>query len=102
MLSYDGQDALRAYKENQHKIQLLLLDVIIPKKDGKEIYDTIKKEKPDLKVIFMSGYDPNVIHKRGVIEQGLEFISKPVIPDNLLRKVRDVLDNCNTNQRESV
>jgi len=88
----DGQDALSVYKENRDKIQLLILDVIIPKKNGKEVFDEIKKEKPDIKALFMSGYDANVINKKGVVEEGLEFISKPIIPDKLLRKVRSILD----------
>jgi len=88
----DGLEALRLYKENERRIQLLILDVIIPKKNGKEVHDEIKSERPDVKVIFMSGYDANVIHKKGIREEGIEFISKPVIPDHLLRTVREVLD----------
>ncbi len=88
----DGQDALRVYKENENRIQLLILDVIIPKKNGKGVYDEIKMKRPDVRVIFMSGYDANILHKKGVIEEGLEFISKPIMPDELLRKVREVLD----------
>jgi PAS domain S-box-containing protein len=88
----DGLDALRVYKENDNRIQLLILDVITPKKNGREVYDEIKRESPDMRVIFMSGYDANVIHKKGVREEGLEFISKPISTDMLLRKVREVLD----------
>ena len=88
----DGQDALIVYKENEKTIKLLILDVILPKKNGKEIYDEIKKERPDMRIIFMSGYDANVINKKGVLEEGLDFISKPILQDDLLRKVREVLD----------
>jgi len=89
----DGLDALRLYKENANRIQLLILDVITPKKNGKQVYDEIKIESPNIKVIFMSGYDANVIHNKGIREEGLNFISKPILPDELLRKVREALDN---------
>jgi PAS domain S-box-containing protein len=88
----DGEDAIRAFKENKEKIQLLLLDVIMPKKNGKEAYDEMKKIRPDIKVLFISGYTANIIHKRGMLEVGLDFILKPVSPTELLRKVREVLD----------
>jgi len=50
------------------------------------------KERPDVKVIFMSGYDANVIHKKGILEEGLDFISKPILPNELLKKIREVFD----------
>jgi len=88
----DGEDALKVFTENKEKIQLLILDVIMPKKNGKEVYNEIKKERPDIKVIFMSGYNSDVIHKKGFLEEGLDFIPKPLLPDELLRKIRERLD----------
>jgi PAS domain S-box-containing protein len=84
----DGEDAVRRFKENKDGIRLLILDVIMPKKNGKEVYDDIMKERPDVKVIFMSGYDANVIHKKE-----FDFVSKPISIEELLRKIRAVLDN---------
>jgi CheY-like chemotaxis protein len=88
----DGEDAIRVFKENREKINLLLLDVIMPKKNGKEVYEEIRKERPDIKSLFISGYTANIIHKKGLLEESLEFIPKPVSPNKLLRKVREVLD----------
>ena len=88
----DGEDAIRVFNENKDKIQLLILDVIMPKKNGKEVYDEITKIRPDIKAIFTSGYTTDIIHKKGIIEEGSNFILKPMLPDELLRKVRDVLD----------
>jgi response regulator RpfG family c-di-GMP phosphodiesterase len=65
----------------------------MPKKNGKEVFDEIKKVRPDIKAIFTSGYDINVIQKKGFIEEEHDFISKPILPDVLLRKVREVLDS---------
>ena len=64
----------------------------MPKKNGREVYVEAVKIKPDVKVIFMSGYTANVIHKDGMLEEGLNFISKPVSPSELLKKVREALD----------
>ena len=88
----DGGDAINKFKENKDMIQLLILDVIMPIKNGKEAYDAIKKMKPDMKAVFMSGYCKDIIKATHIIEEGLTFISKPVSPMELLRKVRDILD----------
>jgi CheY-like chemotaxis protein len=92
MEAVDGEDAIRIFNENKDKIQLLFLDVIMPKKNGKEVYDDIKKVRPDIKAIFTSGYNADIIHKKGILEEGLDFITKPISPEELLRKVREVLD----------
>jgi PAS domain S-box-containing protein len=88
----DGEDALQVFSKYEEKIQLVILDVIMPKKSGKEVYDVIKKTHPDIKAFFTSGYDANIIFKRGIVKEGLSFISKPLSQDDLLRKVREVLD----------
>jgi PAS domain S-box-containing protein len=88
----DGDDALAVFQKNEDSIHLLILDVIMPKKNGKEVYEQIKRVKYDMKVIFVSGYSADIIYKKGILEVGMNFISKPVSPDDLLIKVRDVLD----------
>ncbi|MBI5026356.1 MAG: response regulator [Nitrospirae bacterium] len=88
----DGEDAIKKFIENTDRIQLLILDVIMPKKDGKEVYEGVRKIRPDIKVLFTSGYAADFIHKKGILEEGLNFILKPVSPKELLRKVREVLD----------
>jgi two-component system, cell cycle sensor histidine kinase and response regulator CckA len=64
----------------------------MPKKNGKEVYNEIKKIKSGMKVIFISGYSSDIIHKKGILEEKLDIISKPIMPDDLLIKVRRVLD----------
>ncbi len=91
MEAVDGEDVLRVFHEKKDEIQLLILDVIMPKKHGKEVYDEIKKVKPDIKVIFISGYSIDLLHKKGILEEGLNFIPKPVLPEALLTKVCEVL-----------
>jgi PAS domain S-box-containing protein len=88
----DGEDALRVFHDNKDGIHLLLLDVIMPRKNGKDFYDEIKKTRTDMKVIFVSGYSAHIIYKQGILEEGLDFMSKPVQPEELLQKVRSLLD----------
>ena len=88
----DGEDAVVRFKGNIDKIELVVLDVIMPKKDGKAAYEEIKKIRPEIKAIFLSGYTTDIIDRKGVLEQGINLIQKPVSPNDLLRKVREVLD----------
>ena len=92
MEAVDGEDAIKRFTENKDKIQLLLFDLIMPKKNGKEAYEEIKKICPDIKAIFTSGYTADIIHEKDLLKEGLHFVSKPILPSELLRKVREVLD----------
>lgn len=88
----NGEDAVEKYKTYSNSIDLLVLDVIMPKKNGKEAYDEVRRQRPDMKALFMSGYTANIIHSNGVLAAGLELIAKPFTPRSLLKKVRGVLD----------
>ena len=88
----DGEEAINKFQENKDVIKLVILDVIMPRKSGKEAGDEIKKIKPDARILFTSGYTVDSIHKQGIIEKGMDFISKPVTPHDLLVKVRGILD----------
>ena len=88
----DGEEAVNKFIENTDTIRLLICDVVMPRKNGKEVYDAVKLKKPDIKVIFTSGYPTDLVKKEGILETGLDFISKPSSPTDLLRKVREVLD----------
>ena len=92
IIAKDGQDAVEKFTDNRDRIQLLLFDVIMPNKNGKEAYEEIRKMKPEVSVIFMSGYAADVIKDKGFLGDNLAFIAKPMTPINLLRKVREVLD----------
>lgn len=81
------------FNYNSDTIDLVLCDVIMPKKNGKEIYDAITKTGRDVKVVFISGYTEKIIQEKGAIREGINFISKPVSKKVLLKTVRNVLDN---------
>ncbi len=88
----DGDEAISRFMENKDSIQLLILDVIMPKKNGKEVHDEIKAIKPDIKALFLSGYTENIIHKKGILDISYNFLRKPTSPKELLRKIREILD----------
>ena len=88
----DGEDAIAKYKENRAKIQLVILDMIMPKKSGNEAYEEIKNIRPDIKALFVSGYTMDIIHQNELLDQGIDYILKPVSPRDLIKKVRETLD----------
>jgi len=88
----DGEDAINKFKENKDSVSLVMVDLIMPKKSGKEAIDEIRKIKPDVKVLLTSGYTFDIISRKGILEEGMDFISKPVTPRDLLAKIRGILD----------
>ena len=88
----NGEEAVRKFLENRDKVQLLLFDIVMPKKNGKEAYDEIRRVGGEVKVIFLSGYPAEVISNTGLLEKGCNLIMKPVHPQNLLRQIREELD----------
>jgi PAS domain S-box-containing protein len=91
-VAVDGEDAVKVFMENQEKVDLILLDVVMPKKNGKEVYEEIKRIHPDIRVIFTSGYTGDIILDKGIKGDTVDLISKPMSPNGLLKKVREVLD----------
>ena len=67
----------------------------MPHKNGKEAFNEARKIRPGVKALFISGYTGEIIHKKGILHVGLDFIPKPVSPAELLFKVREVLDRKN-------
>jgi len=88
----DGEDTIAKFLENRERINLVLLDVIMPKKSGKEICAAIRKISPKMKILFVSGYTMEIIGNKGWEEGDVDFIQKPFPAKSLLSKVREVLD----------
>jgi len=89
----DTEEAISMFIVNKDRIKLVLLDVIMPKRNGKQVYSEMVSICPGIKAIFMSGYNEDIIHKNGILDEGSNFISKPYVPSELLRKIREVLDS---------
>lgn len=92
ILSNDGEEAIEKYRQYKDNIDLILLDVVMPRKNGKEVYATIKKEDAGAKIIFMSGYTQNILTSKGVYAEELEFIPKPLEIKRLMTKIRFILN----------
>ncbi len=88
----NGEDAIVKFMENRDNIQLVILDMIMPEKNGKEAYEEIRRICPHVRTLFASGYTMDMIHKKELLDEGMDFILKPVSPKDLLKKVREVLD----------
>ena len=88
----DGQDVVNKFKENKDRIKLLLFDIIMPKKTGKEAYDMIRAIQPDIKILFQSGYAPDLVRQKVLLDGKMPVVFKPVTPKMLLKLVRSVLD----------
>ena len=93
----DGREALAIWKENKYAISLLLTDLIMPGDfNGRELADLLQKEKPELKVIFCSGYNDEVLGGDFVLRGNTNFLQKPYNPTRLNRLVRDCIDATDT------
>lgn len=84
-------EALRIVKEYADEIDLLLTDVVMPHMNGRELYRQALMTRPDLKVLYMSGYTDDVIAHHGVLDAQIEFLQKPFTVDQLIKQVREML-----------
>lgn len=91
--AYDGRDAVEKFAENSERIQCVILDIIMPKQNGKDAHNEIVKIRPDISSLFLSGYTGEFLTGEGILEEGLHFLPKPVAPWLLLGKVRELLQN---------
>jgi two-component system, cell cycle sensor histidine kinase and response regulator CckA len=91
VVAEDGEDAIKKFLERKDEIQICVLDMIMPKKSGKEVFEAIQKMKPGIKVIFSSGYTADKVLREG-LPAGSTFIAKPAPPQDYLNKIREVLD----------
>jgi PAS domain S-box-containing protein len=87
-----GAEALEVSNQHAGPIHLLVTDVVMPQMSGRELAQRLATLRPDLKVLYMSGYTDDAIVRHGVLASGIAFLSKPFTPDALALKVRELLD----------
>ena len=88
----NGATALSLARQHQSAIHLLVTDVVMPEVSGRELADQLVQLRPDMKVLFMSGYTDDAVVRHGILQEGIAYLQKPFTPDTLARKVRAVLD----------
>jgi len=88
----DGDDAIGKFREHE-AISLAILDLVMPKKNGKQVYDALKAMRPDIKTLFMSGHSRQVILDRGFEGDGVDYIEKPFAPEEFLKKIEHILSH---------
>ncbi|MHB8882869.1 MAG: response regulator [Thermodesulfovibrionales bacterium] len=87
----DGEDGIHAFKDNLHCIELIISDVLMPKKNGKQVYDEVRSIKDDVKILFMSGYSVDVLDNSMLEDGRSDFIRKPLRPGELFAKIDGML-----------
>ena len=87
-----GRDALMVAGERAGGIDLLVTDVVMPEMSGRELAEALRDRRPDLKVLYISGYTDDEVLQRGIRGREVAFVRKPFASDELMRRVRAVLD----------
>ncbi len=88
----DGPTAIAVAQEHKGDLHLLVTDVVMPGMNGKELADRLTAERPELRVLYISGYAEHAVVRQGVLVEGIAFLSKPFDLSQLARTVREVLD----------
>ena len=92
LVARTGREALRIVAEYKGTIDLIATDVVMPEMNGSQLVEKVLEARPEIRVLFMSGYTDDEVMRRGVIDGQTAFLQKPFTPDMLARKVREVLD----------
>lgn len=88
----DGDDAINVFDAHKNEIDLIILDVVMPGMNGREVLDEIRRTAPNVKAIFMSGYAGDILFAKGIRDEGVEFMQKPISVPDLLSRIRQVLE----------
>jgi two-component system, cell cycle sensor histidine kinase and response regulator CckA len=95
IIAEDGEEAFRKFKKHQDTISLVISDIVMPKMNGRVLYEEIYKIKPRIKIIFMSGYSADMINCNGMSADQVRFVTKPFSKKALFEEINSILgSNC--------
>ena len=92
LVARHGDEALSLCQQHQEPIHLLVTDVVMPHMNGRQLAERLALQRPEIKILYISGYTDDVVVHGGLLEPGRAFLQKPFTSDALARKVRRVLD----------
>jgi DNA-binding response OmpR family regulator len=87
----DAEEALEIVAAKGDSVRLLLTDLVLPRMNGKQLSETVRRLHPDIRLLFSSGYTRDIIGNHGILDEGIAFLPKPYTPNELARRVRAIL-----------
>ncbi len=90
LLSTGRIDALEKLPKYENEIDLVILDIVMPRMNGKEVYKRLKEIRDNVRVLLTSGYTPDTISKQGFLDEKVDILEKPHTPGELLKKVAEI------------
>ena len=90
--AFNAEEALAIYRKENRQIDLIITDVVMPGMNGIEMMEELTAQYGDIRVIYMSGYTDNEMIQHGLMEQGLHFLQKPFTPEQITKKIREIMD----------
>jgi CheY-like chemotaxis protein len=91
LVARNGVEALEISGKHRGMIDLMVTDVVMPHMNGRDLAERVRQMRPEIKVIYMSGYTDNLVLQGGMVEEGSDFIQKPFSADTLAKRVRAAL-----------
>jgi DNA-binding response OmpR family regulator len=88
----DGDEAMEKFMQYRDEISLVILDAVMPKRNGSEVFTEMRRQRNDVRALFISGYTGDVLTRKGMLDKEFELIAKPYIQSAFLSKVREILD----------